>query len=127
MNDQYKVSKRTFIQAGLRYNQFILKADFDTTFYPFPFTEATLNNGSLTGSAGIVFRPTEKWVISSNVATAFRSPNVDDMGKVFDSEPGSVVIPNPDLEAEYAYNVDLNVAKLFGKNVKVDVSTYYTL
>jgi hemoglobin/transferrin/lactoferrin receptor protein len=111
----------------LRYNQFILKADFDTTFYPFPFSEANLNDGSLTGSAGIVFRPTEKWVISSNVATAFRSPNVDDVGKVFDSEPGSVVIPNPNLEAEYAYNVDLNVAKLFGKNVKVDVSTYYTL
>jgi hemoglobin/transferrin/lactoferrin receptor protein len=127
MNDQYKISERTLFQAGLRYNQFILKADFDTTFYPFPFTEANIDNGSLTGSAGIVFRPTDKWVISSNVATAFRSPNVDDVGKVFDSEPGSVVIPNPNLEAEYAYNVDLNVAKMFGKSVKVDVSTYYTL
>ena len=126
VNDQYKISEKTLFQAGLRYNQFILKADFDTTFYPFPFTEANLNNGSLTGSAGMVFRPTEKWVISSNIATAFRSPNVDDVGKVFDSEPGAVVIPNPDLEAEYAYNIDLNVAKLFGKNVKVDVSTYYT-
>ena len=126
LNDQYKISEKTLFQAGLRYNQFVLKADFDTTFYPFPFTEANLNNGSLTGSAGIVFRPTEKWVISSNVATAFRSPNVDDVGKVFDSEPGSVVIPNPDLEAEYAYNIDLNVAKLLGKNVKIDVSTYYT-
>lgn len=127
MNDQYKISEKTLLQAGLRYNQFILKADFDTTFYPFPFTEANIDNGSLTGSAGIVFRPTDKWVISSNVATAFRSPNVDDVGKVFDSEPGSVVIPNPNLEAEYAYNVDLNVAKMFGKSVKIDVSTYYTL
>lgn len=127
MNDQYKISEKTLLQAGLRYNQFILKADFDTTFYPFPFTEANIDNGSLTGSAGIVFRPTEKWVISSNVATAFRSPNVDDVGKVFDSEPGSVVIPNPNLESEYAYNVDLNVAKMFGKSVKLDVSTYYTL
>lgn len=127
LNNQYKVSEKTLFQTGLRYNQFILKADFDTTFYPFPFTEANVNNGSLTGSAGIVFRPTEKWVISSNVATAFRSPNVDDIGKVFDSEPGAVVVPNPNLDAEYAYNVDLNVAKLFGKYVKIDVSTYYTL
>jgi hemoglobin/transferrin/lactoferrin receptor protein len=127
MNDQYKISEKTLLQAGLRYNQFILKADFDNTFYPFPFTEANIDNGSLIGSAGIVFRPTDKWVISSNVATAFRSPNVDDVGKVFDSEPGSVVIPNPNLESEYAYNVDLNVAKMFGKSVKLDVSTYYTL
>ena len=127
LNNQYKISEKTLLQTGLRYNQFILKADFDTTFYPFPFTEANINNGSLTGSAGIVYRPTDKWVISSNVATAFRSPNVDDIGKVFDSEPGAVVIPNPDLGAEYAYNVDLNLAKLFGKNVKIEVSTYYTL
>lgn len=127
LNNQYLVTDKTSLQAGLRYNKYILKADFDTTFYPFPFTEANIDNGSLTGSAGIVFRPTDKWSISSNIATAFRSPNVDDVGKVFDSEPGSVVIPNPNLEAEYAYNVDLNVAKMFGKSVKVDVSTYYTL
>jgi hemoglobin/transferrin/lactoferrin receptor protein len=127
VNNQYLVTDKTSLQAGLRYNKYILKADFDTTFYPFPFTEANIDNGSITGSAGIVFRPTDKWVISSNVATAFRSPNVDDVGKVFDSEAGSVVIPNPNLEAEYAYNIDLNVAKMFGKCVKVDVSTYYTL
>lgn len=127
LNNQYKVSDKTKIQTGLRYNVFILNADFDTTFYPFPFTSATINNGSLTGSAGFVFRPNNQWIISSNIATAFRSPNVDDVGKVFDSEPGSVVIPNPDLEAEYAYNVDFNIAKQIGKYVKIDFSTYYTL
>lgn len=127
VNDQYKFSEKTLLQAGLRYNQYVLDATFDTTFYPFPFTEANINDGALTGSIGVVYRPTTKWVISSNFATAFRSPNVDDIGKVFDSEPGSVVVPNPNLEAEYAYNVDLNVAKLFGKNVKVDLSGYYTL
>lgn len=127
LNNQYKVFDKTKIQTGLRYNVFILNADFDTSFYPFPFTSATINNGSLTGSAGFVFRPNNQWIISSNVATAFRSPNVDDVGKVFDSEPGSVVIPNPDLEAEYAYNIDLNIAKQLGKYVKIDFSTYYTL
>lgn len=127
INDQYKFSEKMLLQVGLRYNQFVLDVDFDTTFYPFPFTEAKINNNALTGSLGMVYRPTAKWVISSNIASAFRSPNVDDLGKVFDSEPGSVVVPNPDLKAEYAYNVDLNVAKLFGKNVKVDVSGYYTL
>ncbi len=127
LNNQYKFSEKAVLQAGLRYNQFLLDAAFDTTFYPFPFTEANLNNGALTGSVGVVYRPTKQWVISSNIATAFRSPNVDDVGKVFDSEPGSVVIPNPDLKAEYAYNVDLNIAKLIGKHVKVDFSTYYTL
>ena len=126
VNDQYKISDKVLLSGGLRYNQYILNAEFDTTFYPFPFTEAKLNDGALTGSLGVVYKPSNSWVLSSNVSTAFRSPNVDDVGKVFDSEPGSVVVPNPDLKAEYAYNVDFNIAKAFGSNVKLDLSTYYT-
>jgi hemoglobin/transferrin/lactoferrin receptor protein len=52
---------------------------------------------------------------------------VDDIGKVFDSEPGSVVVPNPDLKPEYAYNVDFGAAHVFGDLAKLDVSVYYTL
>jgi hemoglobin/transferrin/lactoferrin receptor protein len=126
VSDQYRFSDQVLLQAGLRYNQFKLDARFDTTFYPFPFTTANLNNGSLTGSIGGVYRPSASWVISANLATAFRSPNVDDMGKVFDSEPGSVVVPNPDLEAEYAYSADLGVAKVFGDVAKIDLTGYYT-
>ncbi|MBN2265124.1 MAG: TonB-dependent receptor [Candidatus Aminicenantes bacterium] len=126
VSDQVRLSERFVLQAGLRYNVFMLDAEFDTTFYPFPFTEAHINDGSLTGSIGGVYRPSSSWVFSANFATAFRSPNVDDMGKVFDSEPGSVVVPNPALEAEYAYSFDVGVAKVFGDSVKVDLAGYYT-
>ncbi|MGE0770306.1 MAG: TonB-dependent receptor [Cyclobacteriaceae bacterium] len=126
LNDQLKISEKTLVLAGLRYNQFQLDAEFDTRFYPFPFTTAAINNGALTGSAGIVYRPSQDWVLSANFATAFRSPNVDDVGKVFDSEPGAVTVPNPDLTAEYATNFDVGIAKLFGDNLKVDLSAYYT-
>lgn len=126
VSDQHRFSDRFLLQAGLRYNQYKLDAEFDTTFYPFPFTSARINNGSLTGSIGGVYRPSSSWVVSANLATAFRSPNVDDMGKVFDSEPGAVTVPNPDLEAEYAYSADLGVAKVFGDTVKIDLTGYYT-
>lgn len=126
ISDQFKISEKVLLQAGLRYNHVLLNAEFDTSFYPFPFTEAKLNNGALTGSFGVVYRPNDKWVLSSNFATAFRSPNVDDVGKVFDSEPGAVVVPNPDLKAEYAYNIDVGIAKVFSDVVKIDLTGYYT-
>jgi len=126
LNDQYELSDSFLLQAGLRYNQYILDAEFDTAFYPFPFTEAHINNGALTGTIGGIYHPSDSWIISANLSTAFRSPNVDDMGKVFDSEPGAVVVPNPDLEAEYAYNADLHVTKVFGNVTRVDVTGYYT-
>lgn len=129
ITDEMRISDLLTLQAGLRYNQFMLEADFggNSDFYSFPFSTAEINNGALTGSFGAVLRPSSTWVIKANFGTALRSPNVDDVGKVFDSEPGAVVVPNPDLEAEYAYNVDLGIAKVFGDAVKVDITGYYTI
>jgi len=126
VTDEFKVADNFTLSAGARYNLVLLDSEFDTTFYPFPFTEANLSNGALTGSLGGVYRPSDSWVISTNLGSAFRAPNVDDVGKVFDSEPGSVVVPNPDLKPEYAYNADLGIAKVFGDIVKVDITGYYT-
>jgi hemoglobin/transferrin/lactoferrin receptor protein len=126
-NYEYKPTDNFTVQGGLRYNQFLLDAQFDTTFYSFPFTEANINNGALTGSLGVVYRPEESWAINANFGTAFRAPNVDDVGKIFDSEPGAVTIPNPDLKAEYAYNWDIGVAKIINDRLKIDVTAYYTL
>jgi hemoglobin/transferrin/lactoferrin receptor protein len=127
LTDHYQVSEKVMLQAGVRYNHYVIESEFDTGFYDFPFTEANINNGSVTGNLGLVYRPTTSWVIKANASTAFRAPNVDDIGKVFDSEPGSVVVPNPDLEAEYAYSADLGIAKKFGDVVKIDVTAFYTL
>lgn len=129
INEEYLLSNKLTLQGGLRYNQFLLDADFSNNidFYPFPFTKAEVNNGALTGSVGGVYRPREDWVVRLNFGTAFRSPNVDDIGKVFDSEPGAVTVPNPDLEAEYAYNSDIGIARVFGEWMKIDLTGYYTV
>lgn len=124
---KYLISEKLTLQTGLRYNQVILKADFDTTYYPFPFTSTDMNTGALNGSAGIAYRPDVTTQINFNLSTGFRAPNVDDVGKVFDSEPGSVIVPNPDLKPEYAYNAELGLTKTFAEMFKVDLTGYYTI
>lgn len=126
ITDEFDVSDRFSLSGGIRYNHILLDSEFDTTFYPFPFTEAQIDKGALTGSLGGVYRPSRSWVWSVNLGTAFRAPNVDDVGKVFDSGPGQVVIPNPDLKPEYVYNADLGVAKVFGNSIKMDVTGYFS-
>jgi hemoglobin/transferrin/lactoferrin receptor protein len=61
-----------------------------------------------------------------NGSTGFRAPNIDDVGKIFDSEPGSVVVPNPDLEPEYAYNVEVGIQKNFDDKLMLKGATFYT-
>jgi hemoglobin/transferrin/lactoferrin receptor protein len=123
---QYNVSNQYFLQTGLRYNYFGLKSDFDTTYFPLPFTKAVQNSQAITGSIGITYNPNDNWAINLNLSSGFRAPNVDDIGKIFDSEPGAVVVPNPNLSAEYAYNAELGIAKIFSNNLKIDITGYYT-
>lgn len=126
VNLESKIHEKATLQTGLRYSWYGIESQFDTRFYPFPFEEASSGNGNLTGSVGIVYRPEESWVLSTNLGTAFRSPNVDDIGKVFDSEPGAVTIPNPNLKPEYATNIDLSLAKIWGDGFKIDITGFYT-
>ena len=123
---QHQWTPKIMSQAGLRYNGIGLTAEFDTSFYPLPFEQAKLNTDALTGSIGFVFKPSTLWNLRANMATAFRAPNVDDIGKVFDSEPGAVVVPNPDLAPEYALSWDLGVAHMLSKKLKIDLSGYFT-
>jgi hemoglobin/transferrin/lactoferrin receptor protein len=127
LTNHYTISDKFVLQGGLRYSLFDLAAKYDTTFYAFNFTEGQINNGALTGSIGLNFHPNKSLAIATNLSTGFRSPNVDDMGKVFDSEPGAVVVPNNNLESEYVYNADLSVTKLFGEQIKLNVTGFYTV
>lgn len=124
---QSKLSEEVSFQGGVRYNHIKVAATFDDTFFDFPFSEANIDTGALTGSAGLTWNPNDILGWKLNFGTAFRAPNIDDVGKIFDSEPGSVVVPNPDLQAEYAYNGELGATFNFDNVVKLNVGTYYTI
>jgi hemoglobin/transferrin/lactoferrin receptor protein len=122
----WKLNEALNLQSGLRYNHIIIKADFPSSVYDFPFTDANNNTGALTGSAGLSWQQNDKIEWKLNLSTAFRSPNIDDIGKIFDSEPGAVVIPNPDLKPEYAYNGELTLKWKVVKNFIFEVASFYT-
>jgi hemoglobin/transferrin/lactoferrin receptor protein len=127
MSTQFALAKNISFLGGLRYSHIIVAAQFDTSLFDLPFTEATINTGALTGTAGVTWNPNQTLGWRLNLGTAFRAPNIDDVGKVFDSEPGSVVVPNPDLKPEYAYNADIGVSLNFDTVVKLDFAGFYTI
>lgn len=126
LNSEFKAKPNFTWLAGIRYSHVWINADFDTSFYPFPFDNADLNNGAFTGNIGFSWFPKADLQFTLNGATGFRAPNIDDIGKVFDSEPGSVVVPNPDLKPEYAYNAEFGVQKNFKDKLVLKGAAYYT-
>jgi hemoglobin/transferrin/lactoferrin receptor protein len=112
----------------LRYNQVFANANFtdNNQYLNLPFDSAKINSGALTGTAGISWIPNNMIQWKLNASTAFRAPNIDDIGKVFDSEPGSVVVPNDNLKPEYAYGGELGLLLNFNNVFILDLATYYT-
>lgn len=125
---KYKPNKKFTFQSGLRYNHIDINADLtqNNIYYNFPFNNADVSTGAFTGTAGISWSPNKIMQWKLNASSAFRAPNIDDVGKIFDSEPGSVVVPNSDLKPEYAYSGELGLALNFDNVVAIDLATYYT-
>jgi hemoglobin/transferrin/lactoferrin receptor protein len=121
-----KELKNLTLLAGARLNLVQIEAPFDTTVFKFPFTEASNSMVNVNGNLGAVFNVSKKIKIQANLSSGFRAPNIDDIGKIFDSQPGTVIVPNPDLKPELAYNADLGITKIIPKICKIEVTGFYT-
>ena len=127
-NYNNKIIDDVYLQSGIRYSLTKLQADLsqNNIYYDFPFENTNLENGSIVGGIGLswVRNMYNNWKF--NINTAFRSPNIDDIAKVFDSEPGSVVVPNPDLKPERSFGIELGGYFKTQNNIELDFSTYIT-
>jgi len=126
-NYLWNISPRHNLNAGIRYTHTHLKSRLnDQEDLGFEFEEFTNNNGALNGSLGWVYRVGKGTKVDAMVASGFRAPNVDDIGKLFDSEPGYVVVPNKDLKPEYVYNVEMGISQKIGQNLEFHLVGFYT-
>lgn len=92
-----------------------------------PFTNLTQQNKAITGNIGIAYMPSSTMRLSANISSGFRSPNFDDMTKVFESVSGQrLIVPNTNLKPELTRNLDINIEH-YGKVFSWQVYGYYTI
>jgi hemoglobin/transferrin/lactoferrin receptor protein len=108
----YKINlhKDLTLTSGIRYSYNGLNARFDNRFIPFPYEKAAIEKGAFIFNLGTVYRPATNWQVHAHVSSGYRMPNIDDIGKVFESAPGNVTVPNPGLQPEYAWNMEIGIA-----------------
>lgn len=124
---KWKITPKLILNTGLRYNYVYLDSKFvDKSFFDFPYDEIVLENNSFNGSIGLVHLPNPNSKFNFIFSTGFRSPNVDDVGKVFDSEPGNVIVPNPDLKPESTYNAEFGFTQNLNAQIKFEAVFYYS-
>lgn len=127
IHDTWFIHPQITLTGGVRLNYVGMNCQFkDTTYFPFPFTTAIQNNFAVNGHLGFMYSPGKDWRISILASTGFRSPNIDDLTKVFDSAPGILFVPNPNLQAEYSLNGELNITKTFFKQIRIELVGFGT-
>ncbi len=127
-NYRQDINKKGTLNTGLRYTNTWLKATWvDDTFITLPESDISLQNGSFTATVGYAYKPTKSWQINTVLSSGFRSPNIDDVGKIREKN-GRVTVPNTDLKPEYAYNAEIGVLKYINdRKFNVGFNVYYTL
>lgn len=129
LSDTWSLLPTLTLTGGLRFGYSSLRSTFvSNEFYPFSSLIGTVrqDNPTYSVSVGAAYNPSPRWKLGLNVSTGYRVPNIDDLAKVFDSEPGTVVIPNPDVRPEQTLNADLNVATLGNEVVQWTASVFGT-
>lgn len=123
----WELSKKLILNDGLRVSYVGLYSKFnDATFFPFPFDEIRQQHLAVNGNIGLIYMPSKPWRMSINGSSGFRAPNVDDLTKVFKSVPGKLVVPNPNLKAEYSFNGEYGIERKLSDGLKVQFCAYYT-
>ena len=122
------INEKSTLNTGLRLTNTHLHAKWiDDTFITLPDDDIYLHNTALTATIGYVYKPTESWQINSVLSSGFRSPNIDDIGKIREKN-GQVTVPNIYLKPEYAYSAEISALKyLNDKKFNVGLNIYYTL
>jgi len=127
-NYRQDINKKMTLNTGGRYTYTNLKAEFiDQTYITLPESKLALDNSSFTANIGLTYRPTLLTRFNAVVSSGFRSPNIDDVGKIREKN-GLLSVPNINLKPEYAYNGELGITKFFkNKRNQIAVNGFYTL
>ena len=122
------ISSKSTLNTGVRLTNTQLNATWvDDTFITLPDTDIDLNNTALTATVGYVYKPVKNWQLNAVLSSGFRSPNIDDVGKVREKN-GKVTVPNIALKPEHAYSAEIGVQKYFNdRKFRVGANVYYTL
>lgn len=122
-----RVTEELTITEGFRVGNSVLYSEFsDKTFFPFPYDYIYQRMPVASGSIGVIYNPSEGNKYSATVSTAYRVPNIDDLSKVFETAPGMLIVPNPDLRPEQAFTIELGNIRIFKAGHSVEWNVYTT-
>ena len=123
----YDLNTKNTLNLGLRFTSTNLTANWnEEALIDLLLSNFKTNTKALTYTIGFTFRPNNKFKFNSVLSSGFRTPNIDDIGKIRENN-FILTVPNTFLKPEYAYNIDLGFDYNFNKLLNFRIRNYVTL
>jgi hemoglobin/transferrin/lactoferrin receptor protein len=122
------VNSKSTLNSGIRFTNTSLNATWiDETFIQLSDNDISANNSAITATLGYVYKPNKNWQLNSVLSSGFRSPNIDDVGRVREKS-GDVTVPNIHVKPEFAYNAEIGIQKYFNdRKFRLSANVFFTL
>ncbi|MCC6575042.1 MAG: TonB-dependent receptor [Planctomycetes bacterium] len=116
------VDNTLLVRPGVRFSAYRAQADVDLAATQLDGVNETFSD--ITGALAFVYRPVHEFALNLSLARGFRAPNLDDLAASKGTGAGNE-IPNPDLEPEDQYSVELGAKWLADHGVKDSAAPYW--
>lgn len=124
------IDAKNTLNTGIRLTNTRLNASWgisSETAIAIPSEKISLNNASATATIGHIYKPSNLTKFSLVLSSGFRSPNIDDIGKIREKNR-SVTVPNINLKPEYAYNLEAGIRhSTKNRRFHVEFNAYHTI
>lgn len=117
------------LNDGIRLQNGTLRSEIENnSFFNLPVTQFRQRQPALTGNAGVAFMPDQRNRSSLGFSSGFRSPNIDDLAKIFESSTSlrQLIIPNADIRPEHSYTLDMSHSLRINTILMLEAGIYHT-
>lgn len=129
----YALLKKAFSKidlfGGLRFSNNNLNVKYnrsDNLPWPETFYEGVpATNSALSWSLGTAYSPGHGFKMSSQISSAFRSPNIDDLAKIRVNVT-EISVPNINLQPEKSLNGELSISQKVSSNLLISATGFIT-
>lgn len=132
LENKYKWTPKVQTQWGGRLGYSRLSSELnDSIFFKFPFSSIQQNNLTYSGNVGLAYfskgiEEVDQWKTTLFSSTGFRTPNIDDLGKIFETAKGNIIVPNEAIKPEKTWTTDLGFTRM-SKQMVWETHAYATL
>jgi hemoglobin/transferrin/lactoferrin receptor protein len=124
IQDIWQVTKDlAYINLGARYSYNTISSTVTDTNRK--YGSFNISNHAYSLNAGLSLIPTKNNKITLNFSTGYRTPNLDDVSKVFENV-NWIQVNDPNVKPELAMNYEINFWNKLAENATIEFGGYYT-